>query len=145
MVLAEDPIPKVFSCVQCGRCSSGCPVAFESVHTPRKVIRFLQMGLLEEAGKSPFLWLCAMCQACTVRCPRRVEVAEIMLGLRRWGIERKWVRKDLWYYMVFKEMIEKRGKISELRLGLVAALHKIPLHPIEDAILFFKLWRRGKI
>lgn len=120
-------------------------MAFESLHTPRKIIRFLQIGQVETACRSPFLWFCAMCQACTVRCPRGVDVSGMMLSLRRLGIENGWIGKDLWYYKIFTEMIHKRGKIDELRLGLAAAFHKAPRHPIEDALLLFRLWRRGKI
>jgi heterodisulfide reductase subunit C len=145
LFLASDTISKSSLCVQCGRCSSGCPVAFESLHTPRRIIRFLQLGQVETACRSPFLWYCAMCQACTVRCPRGVDVSETVLSLRRLGIEKGWIVKDLWYYKIFTEMIEKKGKIQELRLGLAAALHKGSLHPIEDALLLFRLWRRGKI
>jgi heterodisulfide reductase subunit C2 len=130
-------------CVQCGRCSSGCPVAFESPHTPRKVLRFLQIGRPEAAVKSPFLWFCATCQVCTVRCPRGVDVAGIMLGLRRKGYREK--AKELSFYRTFLEIVEKKKRISELRLGFKMALQKLPLHPWEDAVLLFKLWRRGKI
>lgn len=141
-------IPRVSICVQCGRCSAGCPVAFESEHTPRKIIRFLQWGLLKEACRSPFLWLCAACQACTVRCPKGVETAEIMLALRRMAQQRGWVMpgEKLLYYSAFMKMVEKKGKIDELFLGLKVALRKFPpLHPVEDAILLFKLLKRGKL
>lgn len=132
-------------CVQCGRCSSGCPVAFESSDTPRKIIRFLQLGEVERACRSPFVWFCAVCQACTVRCPQGVDILEIMLRLRRMGLEKGWIKKERWYYRTFTDMIKRRGKIDELRLGLSGVYHKGPLHPIEDALLLFKLWRRGKI
>jgi heterodisulfide reductase subunit C len=130
-------------CVQCGRCSSGCPVAFESPHTPRKVLRFLQVGKTEAAARSPFLWFCATCQTCTVRCPRGVDVAGIMLGLRRLGYRGE--SREFPFYRHFRRIVEKRGRISELRLGFKMALAKFPLHPWEDAVLLFKLWRRGKL
>ncbi len=145
MLFTSENVSKSSVCVQCGRCSSGCPVAFESPDTPRKIIRFLQLGQVEMACRSPFLWFCAMCQACTVRCPQGVDVSEMILSLRRAGIENGWIRKDHWYYKIFTDMITKRGKIDELRLGLAAAFHKGSLHPIEDVLLFFRLWRRGKI
>ncbi len=142
-----ETIPRFSICVQCGRCSGGCPVAFESEDTPRKIIRFLQWGWLEEAGRSPFLWLCASCQTCTTRCPRGVDIAGIMVALRRIGLEQGWVRpEDLSYYKAFIEEVKKRGKINELRLGLAIALHKMPpLHPVADAVLLFKLLLRGKL
>jgi len=66
--LPEELLPAI-RCVQCGKCSSGCPVAFDTCHTPRRLLRFLQWGWLEEAGRSPFASLCAQCQTCTNVCP----------------------------------------------------------------------------
>ncbi len=131
-------------CVQCGKCSSGCPVAFETSHTPRKVIRFIQWGWLQEACQSPFVGLCAECQACTVRCPRGVDVSETILALRRLGREKGWVRPDR-FHRTFERMIRERGRINELRLGIVGAVGKLPLHPIEDLLLFLKMLRRGRL
>lgn len=149
MILSRSSpgIPPYGGCVQCGRCSSGCPVAFASPHTPRKVVRFLQIGRSDAASHSPFLWFCATCQTCTVRCPRGVDVAGIMLALRRVGYEDGTLRakKELSFYRHFREMVEKKKKIREFHLGLQIALRKVPLHPLEDAVLLFKLWRRGKL
>ena len=41
--------------------------------------------------------------------------------------------------------VKKKGRISELHLGLAAALGKMPSHPIDEALLFLKLLKRGKI
>lgn len=135
---------KVSQCVQCGRCSAGCPVAFESRHSPRKIIRLLQLEQRGEARRSPFLWLCATCQACSTRCPRGLPVLEIMLALRREGQGRGEVRPPA-FYRIFRQMIEKKGRVNEWQLGFQSALHKFPRHPLADALLFFRLWRRGKI
>jgi len=122
-------------------------VAFESAHTPRKVIRLLQLGELKTAGQSPFPWFCATCQVCIVRCPRGVDVLGIMLALRREGQRQGWVKldKEPYFYQAFKEMVEKEGRIREFRLGVKTALRKFPLHPLEEMILLFKMWRRGKL
>lgn len=146
-LLHTETIPQFSICVQCGRCSSGCPVAFESEDTPRKIIRFLQWGWLKEACESPFLWLCASCQVCSVRCPRGVEIPEIMLALRRTAQQKGWIMagEKLLFYRTFMKMVKKKGRISELHLGLATALGKMPSHPIEDALLFLKLLKRGKI
>ena len=144
LIFPAESIPPFSPCVQCGRCSSGCPVAFESPHTPRRILRFLQIGQIKTACKSPFPWLCAMCQACTVRCPRGVNISEIMLALRRIGQVQGWVTPP-YFYEAFKKMLTGKKKVSERRLGFTMALHKIPLHPLEDALLFCRLWQRGKI
>jgi len=146
--LHPDRLPEYSVCVQCGRCSAGCPVAFESEHTPRKIIRFLQWGWLSEAGRSPFLWLCASCQTCTTRCPRGVDISGIMATLRRIAQQKGWVMpgEKLSHYNAFMAMIKKKGRISELHLGLRIALSKFPpAHPLEDAVLLFKLLLRGKL
>ncbi|MDI6725517.1 MAG: 4Fe-4S dicluster domain-containing protein [Smithellaceae bacterium] len=139
-----EPLERVGECVQCGRCSAGCPVSFETLHSPRKILRLLQLGQRSEAQQSPLLWLCATCRACSARCPRGVPVLDVMLALRREGQSRKEVRTPA-FYRLFWHMIEKRGRISEWQLGMKSALRQPPLHPWADARLFFQLWRRGKI
>ncbi len=143
----SETISPVSICAQCGRCSAGCPVAFESEHSPRKIIRFLQWGWLEEACKSPFLWLCALCHTCRVRCPREVDIPGIMFALRRAAQQKGWVMpgEKLSYYRAFMNMIEGRGRIHELHLGVKVALSKWPSHPVDEAILAWKLLRRGKL
>lgn len=122
-------------------------MAFESAHTPRKVIRLLQLGEMKSASQSPFPWFCVTCQVCTVRCPRGVDVLGIMLALRREGQRQGWVKleKELYFYKAFKEMVEKEGKIREFRLGVKTASRKFPLHPLEGIILLGKMWRKGKL
>ncbi len=135
---------RVSECVQCGRCSAGCPVAFESDHSPRQIIRLLQLNLRREAYRNPFLWFCATCQACSTRCPRGLPVLDIMLALRREGEEQGEAKAPAFYH-AFLQMSERRGRISEWQLGLKAAWHQFPRHPLADALLFLRLLRRGKI
>ena len=136
------------ACVPCGRCSSGCPVAFETEHTPRNIIRFIQLGHLQEACESPFLWVCATCYTCTVRCPRGVKIAEEMLALRRLGVKKNWLMpgEKLVFQNSFLDMIKKKKRIRELSLGLAVGLRTFPpAHPLEDTLLLFKLLKRGKL
>jgi heterodisulfide reductase subunit C len=141
--LPEELLPAI-QCVQCGKCSSGCPVAFDTSHTPRKLLRFLQWGWLEDASRSPFVPLCAQCQTCTVRCPRGIDVSGVVLALQRTGRARGWIRPDS-FHKTLEEMIERTGRVSELRLGLLVAMRRLPVHPLEDLILFFKMLLRGKL
>ena len=71
------------SCYQCGNCSAGCPSADFMELTPHQVMRFLQMGLVEELLEANTQWVCAACNTCVVRCPRSVDVARIMEALRQ--------------------------------------------------------------
>ncbi len=89
------------------------------------------------------MWFCATCQACTVRCPRGVDVAGIMIALRRQGYKEE--AKEFSFYRTFLKILERKKRISELRLGFKMALQNFPRHPWEDVMLLIKLWRRGKI
>jgi len=72
----------VFSCFQCQKCSSGCPVSEYFDLAPNQLIRFIQLGLKEEVLRAQTLWLCAMCETCAVRCPHDINITKIMDYLR---------------------------------------------------------------
>ncbi len=74
-----------YACYQCGKCSAGCLFAEHMDLLPNQVIRLLQLG--DEAvlqAKAP--WVCASCLACTVRCPKGVDIARIMEALRQMAL-----------------------------------------------------------
>ena len=77
-----------------------------------------------------------------------VDIAGIMLGLRRTAQREGWVMagEKLPFYKTFVDMIKKKGRINELHLGLAVAMKTFPsAHPMEDAVLFLKLLKRGKL
>ncbi len=72
----------VYSCYQCGRCSAGCPFAFEMDLLPNQIIRLVQMGLENEVVGSKTLYLCASCFTCQSRCPKGIDIARLMEAIR---------------------------------------------------------------
>ena len=72
------------ACFNCGNCTAICNLSSESAPFPRKVIRYLQLGLQEKLIQSPEPWLCYYCGDCTETCPRQANPGEIMMGLRRY-------------------------------------------------------------
>ena len=40
----------LMACYQCGKCAAGCPVAFAMDMLPSQVIRYAQLGLVDELG-----------------------------------------------------------------------------------------------
>ena len=72
------------ACFNCGNCTAICNLSSESAPFPRKVIRYLQLGLKEKLIQSPEPWLCYYCGECTETCPRQANPGEIMMGLRRY-------------------------------------------------------------
>jgi quinone-modifying oxidoreductase subunit QmoC len=72
------------ACFNCGNCTAICNLSSESVPFPRKVIRYLQLGLKDKLVRSPEPWLCYYCGDCTETCPRQANPGEVMMGLRRY-------------------------------------------------------------
>ena len=72
----------VYSCYQCGRCSAGCPFAFEMDILPNQIIRLVQLGQEEELIGSKALFLCASCFTCQSRCPKGINMANVAEAVR---------------------------------------------------------------
>jgi heterodisulfide reductase subunit C len=72
----------LLKCYQCGKCAAGCPAAFAMDVLPSQLIRFLQLGLVEEVLSSDTPWFCAACQTCYARCPKGVDLSRIMEAIR---------------------------------------------------------------
>ena len=72
------------ACFNCGNCTAICNLSSESVPFPRKVIRYLQLGLKDKLIQSPEPWLCYYCGDCSETCPRQANPGEVMMGLRRY-------------------------------------------------------------
>jgi len=85
---------KIDLCFQCGACSSGCPMTQEMDYLPSKVIRMTQLGL-EEALDSKTIWVCTTCFNCEVRCPRGIDIANVMEALRTMVLRKKYNRVNL--------------------------------------------------
>jgi ferredoxin len=72
------------TCFNCGNCTAVCSLSSESTPFPRKVIRYLQLGLKDKLAASPEPWLCYYCGDCSETCPRQANPGEVMMGLRRY-------------------------------------------------------------
>lgn len=72
----------LLECIQCGRCTGGCPVSMKTALN----IRGLIYQLLIEDTFSPAsldeLWDCTNCLTCTIRCPKDIRPADVIIGLR---------------------------------------------------------------
>ena len=69
-------------CHQCGKCSSGCPVADFFDFRPRRIVAMVQLGFIEELLESEDIWKCAQCLACKERCPRDVAPYDVIQALQ---------------------------------------------------------------
>ncbi len=91
-------------CMQCGNCSASCPLSTGNDSFPRRIYRYLQLGLRDRLRSSPVPWLCYYCGECNTDCPRGAEPAETMMAVRRWlttqydwtGLARRLYLSEAW-------------------------------------------------
>ncbi len=77
--IASEPGGELIrSCHQCGVCSGSCPNVLWMDYSPRKIIALARAGKRQEVLSSNSMWCCATCHLCTVRCPRGIEMPELM-------------------------------------------------------------------
>ncbi len=76
----------VDKCFNCGNCTAICPLSRDSTVFPRKIVRYLQLGLKEKVAESSEPWLCYYCGECSETCPRDASPGELMMATRRYLI-----------------------------------------------------------
>jgi len=72
----------LLACYQCGKCSAGCPAVSEMDILPNQIIRYAQLGFKGELLKSKAIWICASCFTCNARCPKGINIAEVIEAIR---------------------------------------------------------------
>lgn len=70
-------------CYQCGNCTGGCPVSYAMDIPPSQIMRFLQLGRVDDVLAANSMWTCVGCLQCFSRCPQSVSVANTLEGLRQ--------------------------------------------------------------
>ena len=73
----------LLACYQCGKCSAGCPAVGHMDILPNQIIRFAQLGLENELSQSKSIWICASCMTCNTRCPKGINIAEVIEAVRQ--------------------------------------------------------------
>ena len=68
-------------CYQCGLCTGVCPWNIVRSFLVRRIMHQAQLGLIDFEDED--MWLCVTCRACVERCPRSVNIIDIMKALRR--------------------------------------------------------------
>ena len=80
-MLMEAGAENLDNCYQCGLCTGSCPWNQVRSFMVRRLIHQAQLGVID--FESEDLWLCTTCRNCVQRCPRGVEIIDIMQAMRR--------------------------------------------------------------
>ncbi len=78
----------LLGCIQCGRCTGGCPVTVRAGLNVRQFVNNAYFEeKLDELARLAEIWDCTACHTCAVRCPKGLKPLEVLIGLRSMIIE----------------------------------------------------------
>jgi heterodisulfide reductase subunit C len=134
------------ACLQCKKCTSGCPVAGWADIKPHALVRLAQLGLKDELLGSRMIWECTSCQTCFTRCPQKVDIASLNDALRRMSRRENAVYGKTTvpaFNDIFLRTLKKRGRMFEA--GLMASFKLRTMQLFSDmGKLPMMLWK-GKM
>ena len=72
-----------FDCVECGKCTTVCPVAkYDPEFAPRTIVLKATEGQADSIIASKDIWTCITCEQCNSMCPYKVDYSGFIRGLR---------------------------------------------------------------
>lgn len=146
-IMAQPGCEKLYGCIQCGTCSAACPVSTYMDQTPRQIMALTRAGFKKEALSSITIWLCASCYACTVDCPKKIKITDIMYNLKRMAIRDGVYPKHFPIPVLareFHKMVRANGRVTENLLAITMLLKTNWLAAIKMWRLGFNLLRTGR-
>ena len=136
----------VFACYQCGKCSSGCPLAPSFDLLPMEVIRLASYGMEAPLMESHTIWLCASCETCSTRCPNDIDIAGVMDALRQWCLthgHKPAEKRIALFHESFLRSLKRHGRLYEL--GMLASYKIRSGDLFSDMGLGLSMMGKGKI
>ena len=77
-----------FDCVECGKCTTVCPVAkFDTNFAPRTIVLKAMEGIVDNIAKDRDIWTCITCEQCNSMCPYKVDYTGFIRGMREEAAE----------------------------------------------------------
>jgi len=73
-----------FDCVECGKCTTVCPVAkYNTSFAPRTIVLRATEGLVDNVAHDKDIWTCVTCEQCNAMCPYKVDYSGFIRGMRK--------------------------------------------------------------
>ena len=72
-----------FDCVECGKCTTVCPVAkLDPNFAPRTIVLRSMEGIVDNIARDRDIWTCTTCEQCNAMCPYKVDYSGFIRGMR---------------------------------------------------------------
>jgi heterodisulfide reductase subunit C len=144
--VTEESGQNLASCLQCGKCSGGCPIASDEVGGPRRLVAEILYGAKQQALQDPTWWYCVACGTCMTRCPVEINMYRVATALAEMA-EREHIAPSEPDIHLFEELflksVEKHGRANELKVVMNFNLRTH--HPFKDMGQGMTLMRKGAI
>jgi heterodisulfide reductase subunit C len=136
----------VAGCLQCKKCTNGCPVAMLVQVPPSEIIKRLRLNEGDSILSSDLVWMCASCETCFSRCPMQIDMAAVMDALRIISIKKN-INKQKGNVPLFNKWFLKTVKIfgRTYDLGMIAAYKVGTSSYFQDADKFPMMLQKRKI
>jgi len=134
------------SCLQCKKCSNGCPVNGLTKVRPSEIIRRLQLNVGDKIFDSDLIWMCASCETCYSRCPMKINMAAVMDALRMIAVKKNASRQKgnvQLFNKSFLKTVQMFGRTYDL--GMIAAYKLGTSSYFQDTDKFPMKLKKGKI
>jgi heterodisulfide reductase subunit C len=138
---------KIRKCIQCGTCSSSCPMTDTMDLGPRSLFALIRDGDMEEVMHSNSPWMCVSCYQCTNRCPQQIPVTELMYSLKRLITQsRKKVKPNLArdLHRSFSSSLSLFGRVTDTFIMAKYSI-KHPFTGISSIPLAIQLMKRERV
>lgn len=133
-------------CLQCGKCSGGCPITSDTVGGPRRLIARILSGMKEEALRDSTWWYCVSCGTCATRCPVEINTYALATTLCEMAAEEGIEASEPAIHLfeeLFLKSVEKNGRVREI--NAVAEFNIRSLRPFADIGIATKMAMKGVI
>lgn len=134
------------SCLQCKKCSNGCPVTGLTNTHPSDIIRAMQLNVGDKIFDSDLIWMCASCETCYERCPMKINMAEVMDAMRVIAVQKNASKQKgnvPLFNRSFLRTVKMFGRTYDL--GMIAAYKLGTSSYLQDTDKFPMMLKKGKI
>ncbi|MEB3375805.1 4Fe-4S dicluster domain-containing protein [Bacteroides sp. CR5/BHMF/2] len=137
-------------CYQCGKCTAGCVLSEEMDYAPSYILRLLQTKNAQNDRRvlsSNAIWICLNCENCIARCPKEINIPEVMDYLREKSRQEGCISKEVTpccsFPFRFSRISKRTGRLYEV--GLVAGFKARTLRLTQDLNVAPVMFVKGKL
>lgn len=145
-VAAAPGAERIKLCLQCGTCGGSCPSGPDMDYTPREIFAMILAGERKRVLQSNTFWYCVACYYCTVRCPQKIPITDIMYRLKHLAIAAgQYAAEAKDWSQTFVGQVEMFGRSFELGIASQYYLTHRPLGMVGMLPMALGMLTRGRM